>query len=429
MRNAIKSLFTMKFIGILIIIQFSIGLYLINTSSITQEEAINKKNNLERIFFDPNNTYLLRVVTYKDDDEEFFNPTKNYPKVKKVYDELLNLKKEGIVKNNFLWQGGGRNGIASRERYKDVLPEKYHNMDEPELAKYASQINLNEEFYNSYKLNITDGRGFNKEDFNVKGLEENIPVIIGEDFKGFVKIGDTFDSKIPDLSKEDTSAFNEITYEVIGFYKHNDIPILGDMGRFLSEMYYSDALVLMPIISDSTWFDEGTTIAQYGIWVNVENSQYLEKVKERINSVIKDDDFSISIEDVKNEYKTIETMIIEKANNSIILGYALTILSIIGISAIMVGRINNRKKEFGVKIACGATTQNIIYEIIIENAIMCSIASIISLISIYINYRDYLSIDTIVKNLIITVFIILLVNILPIIKIKRLNVTDLVKGD
>ena len=416
-RNALKVVLNIKFIAILIILQFSFGLYLINTSSITSQEAINKKKNLDRLF-NFETTYLLTVGIYGDENVDSIN---NFTKVSKTYNELIKMKEEGIIKNNFLYYGGGVNPVAVNEK---VLPEKLKNISY--MSNQFAMIMVNDDFYNHYKLNITEGRGLTKEDFEIEGLKKNIPIILGDDYKETVKIGDVFRHGFPDFRDEEGKGVY-CNFEVIGFYKDKDIPLLGGEGEVISQMKYSDAYGIFPIVKDIMAISYEPMISQYGIWTDVGDAKNLEVVQKRLGKVLSEDNFSLGVYSAFDEYKVINEILIKDVYNSKILGFTITILSIIGVAAIMVGRINERKKEFGIKISVGATINKLTFEVILENSIICLISVFLSIIFIYFNYKDYLSFRTILSNLIIIFIIIFIVNIMPILKLRKLNIVEIIR--
>ena len=414
MRNAIKAIINVKFLVILVVIQFSIGIYMINTASITGQDAKSKKENLNRLF-NIDTTYLVDV--YGDISGD---PVEGFPKVRTSYDEMKKLKKEGLIKNIFLYYGGGVNPVSFSG---EVVPDKYEGTRGRNLA----MIMLNEDFYKNYGLNIIKGRGFTTEDFKVEGLKQNIPIILGEDYINIVNIGDVFKHSFPNFDSYDNIGV-DMNFEVIGFYKHNDIPLLGNKGEIMSQIMYSDSFGIFPIVEDITAISYEPMISQFGAWIDVGDNRNLDTFINRLQKVANKEQLNVGVYSPKDEFMAVSRILSKNIYNSQMLGISLTILAVIGVTAIMAGRIEERKREFGIKVATGATKKNIMLEVLFENMLLCISATLIALLLIYINYQNYISFDVIVNNFIITIIIIIIVSVIPIIKIKRLNVVDLIRG-
>jgi putative ABC transport system permease protein len=100
-----------------------------------------------------------------------------------------------------------------------------------------------------------------------------------------------------------------------------------------------------------------------------------------------------------------------------------------GVSSVMIGEINKRKKEFGIRITQGATLNTVSKEIFFEILLMSVFAGIVSLILIFLTDSNLLTIKIILKNLLTVIVIVSLISIIPILSLRRFNPIDLVKGD
>jgi ABC-type antimicrobial peptide transport system permease subunit len=432
MGNALKSLKRIKLIAFLTILQLSIGLTLLNTGSIIKQENENKPKNLERLF-DFENTYLVETKVYdnKNSKSDKIITSADFNKIEKSYNALTDLKDKGIIFNNFIYYcGGGGNPIISSEGSagksdiaKEYLPEEYHNLDENTLIRNTSEININEEFFNLYKINIVEGRNFTSSDFNINSKEEPIPMIIGLDYKDKISIGDEFKYSVPDI---DGGLIN-IKYKVIGFYDHNDMVMLGSKGKYVDGVTFSDAFVITPVVNDVLFLSNKVIMAQYGIWVNVPNSNSMDKVVDTLLPILEDDGFSLEITNMKDEVNRTKEVLEKSSVNASVLGLALTILSVMGVSSVMIGEINKRKKEFGIRITQGATLNTVSKEIFFEILLMSVFAGIVSLILIFLTDSNLLTIKIILKNLLTVIVIVSLISIIPILSLRRFNPIDLVK--
>lgn len=414
MKNALKSLSKMKFITLLIVIQFSAGLYLINTANISKVEEEKLRINLER-FFDFNDVMLINVKTYS---EEMELDTTNYIKTLKVYEEIKKMKKEGIIDEHYSYYGMGINPIVAKLYDEYTLPEKYKDMSLQELAKFGVEVMMDKNIYDKYNIKISKGRGFNEEDFEVQGKKENIPLIVGMEYKESISLGDIITRKIPDLNSNEEDAFQEVEFEIIGFYEEDDLLVLKDYNP-ISGMYITNFGAIMPIVNDIAWIDTATLIAQYGVFIEVKNKGKVPDIEKRLNKICKIDGFAIEKYTFEDEYNRGIEILSNRKTTSILLGIVVIILSSIGVSTIMIGRINSRKKEISIKIACGAKLKNIMIEMIIESTIICLTSFIISQIFIFINYGNYIGWNEVIKNLVVTGMIVVLITVMPLVNLNK----------
>ncbi|MGL5615526.1 MAG: hypothetical protein ACRDD2_04745 [Sarcina sp.] len=422
MRNSFKSLATMKFFSFILIIELTIALYLSSVCTITTNDAKQKKDNLER-FFNFETSYLMELDIYQNGFDDYINDFSN---MSKVYDEFYKMKSEGMIKDFYAIYGGGINPVATND--KSLIPKKYKNLAFSTLNMPLAMIMLNENFYNQYNLNISEGRGFTSKDFEVKGYEENVPIILGEDYKDLVSLGHTVEITVPNFDSAESEGVN-LTFEVIGFYKHNDIPLLGQRIGVLSNIQYSNAFGIFPLITDVTALNYQPLLAQYGIFVDIGNKNNLSNVQERINNLINTDGYNLLVENFYNDYSKIKTSLDSDVFNSLIIAIIFTIFSILGFISVIIARLYNRKNEFAIKLSSGATIKNLIFEIIFENIFICLISTLLSITLVILNYGDYLSIKMIITNLSIALGIIIFINIISILKLKNLKIIDLLRRD
>lgn len=434
MINALKSLKRIKLIAFLTILQLSIGLTLLNIGTIIEQENGNRSRNIDRLF-DFENTYLVETKVYDNKNPKLDNKitSSDFEKVGKSYDKLVDLKENGMIINNFFYYcGGGGNpimadkeGIGKNSIAKKYLPEEYHNLNEESLIRNTSEISIDEEFYNLYKLKIVEGRGFTSDDFNINSKEEAIPMIIGLDYKYKISLGDEFEYPMPEI---DGGLIN-VKYKIIGFYDHNDMVMLGRKGTYIDGVTYSDAFVITPVVNDILFLSNKVIMAQYGVWVTVPNSNSMDKVIDALLPILEEDNFSLEVTNMRDEISKTKEVLEKSRMNSNVLGVALTILSVIGVSTVMIGEINKRKKEFGIRITQGATLNIIANEIFFEILFMSILGGILSLILTFMVDNNLLTIKVILKNLMIVIIIVTLISIIPIATLRKLNPINLIRGE
>lgn len=425
MFKAIKRIKKMGVIGFLIIIQLSIGLTMINTSGRLFEDSQNRKKGIESLF-DINNTTMVRIGPiggYEKNNEDIWSVILNTLDGKEIYEEL---KRVGTIKDYYLY--GSNPNVY--EVFWEIMPKKYENIADFERGMYIGEILINENFLNHYNFKISSGRNLKAEDFKKDYKKENIPILLGNEFEKTQKLGDTFKIKYfsEAVRTEDFDAKLKedfLTFEVVGFLEKNAIPISnGPIELFAQTLLYSDGIKVIPSVENFIGYDamgESTSAIFLERGIGVKEDELVKILNEKLKKYnLCANLFSLSgtttvIESYERDVKS-----------SLALGFLLLIISIIGTSCIMLGQLNKRKKEFGIKIAMGATLNEIAKELFLEVLVMVIIASIISLI---LNIKIGVGLTLIGINLVFVAIISILIAIIPVKEIKKMNVVELVKGN
>lgn len=269
------------------------------------------------------------------------------------------------------------------------------------------------------------------EDFKKDYKKENIPILLGNEFEKTQKLGDTFKIKYfseavraGDFDAKLKEDF--LTFEVVGFLERNAIAISnGPIELFAQTLLYSDGIKVIPSVENFIGYDAMGESANAAIFlergIGVKEDELVKILNEKLKKYnLYANLFSLSA----------TTTVIESyerdVKSSLALGFLLLVISIIGTSCIMLGQLNKRKKEFGIKIAMGATLNEIAKEIFLEVLVMVIIASIISLI---LNIKIGVGLTLIGINLVFVAIISILIAIIPVKEIKKMNVVELVKGN
>ncbi|MGL5087301.1 MAG: ABC transporter permease [Clostridium sp.] len=441
MKNAIKSLVRMKFMAFLIVFQLAISFMLLNSSSELLEINKTKLSGFEKLM-NYEKSYLLRIS-----DEKFMKGKQ----VNKENIDYFRMDQQGFYLKNSL--------LEELKKYEDKgkIDKVYINFPFPSMVKpeylnnNVSEDNMagmlvNYEFIKDYKLSIVKGRNFEKEDFDVDYRKDPIPIIIGQDFDEKMEIGDIVEFSTPmsdylisdgkDVSKEKwvnkdgAMSYRDITvkFKVIGFYDNNAIPIMFTKNSFIEKVKFSNSYTIVPCIKDLTLFNEGTVIKDFGVYIEVNSKEDLDYVKHEIEPKLKEQNLSIINEvNFKDEYDKFYETMARDVLKSTLLGGVLMFLSIIGITCVLLGELNDRKKEFGIRIACGATTKILCKEMFIEIVIMIGISSIVSLL--YRAMTKTLSLNIALSNIAIMGLVVMIISIVPILRIRKMNPIDLVRGE
>jgi putative ABC transport system permease protein len=170
----------------------------------------------------------------------------------------------------------------------------------------------------------------------------------------------------------------------ISGYKLRVIGVVSKQGNFISD--FSDNLIYIPLRKFHKIY--GSYGRSYTIAVKAgQDGKYLDYVRDEVRGIMrnirnlpphKDDDFSI------NETKTFEEAVATFRLSVWGIGIGFTALSfivgIIGIMNIMFVSVVERTREIGIRKALGARRSTILYQFIVEAAVLSLIGAIISFI-------------------------------------------------
>lgn len=424
MFKAIKRIKKMGAIGFLIIIQLSIGLTMINTSGRLFEDSQTRKRGIEKLF-DIDNTTLVKVnpIGGYEKHEDLWSVFLYALDGKNIYKEL---KQSGIIKDYYLY--GSNSNL--QEVFWESIPKKYENMPEHTKGAYIGEVLINENFLNHYELKISSGRNLTEEDFKKDYKKDNIPMLMGNELEGVYKLGETFKFKYYSeaiRTGEETVEAKEdfITFEIVGFLERNAIPISnGPIELFASTLLYSDGIKVIPSVENFIGYNAVCESVNTGIFLERGIGVSEEELVKILNEKLKEHKLHANLYSLSNTTSVIESYE-RDVKSSLVLGALLLIISMIGTSCIMLGQLNKRKKEFGIKIAMGATLNEIAKDIFLEILTMAMIASIISLV---LNAKAGIGLSIVFINIILVTVIALIIGIFPIKEIKKMKVIELVRG-
>lgn len=453
MRNAFKSIKRMKFIAFLIVLQLSISFLMVNSTSSIIDKYKVKLDGFSRLM-NFNNTYLLRIFPDEKKINDVFSENSDSKKAHYFMRETYFISQKNIekIKNNFdvkmFFNSPAPTFIPEKyyiEKYKNMTPENPDNVK-------VSSIQVDYNFINSYKLNIAEGRNFTKEDFDVDYKTTPIPIIVGLDYKEKLKVGDIIDYNIDVdeflVSEKDMSNFQKysnknieqktinLKLKIIGFYADNDIPSMFTKSDFIDKVIFSNSYSIVPCIKNLPGYDEPIIIRDYGGFVEVNSPDTIDAIKKELEPELKEKGMFLKTTNFKEEYNKFYELMSRDVLKSSLLGVVLMIMSIIGITSVLLGELRDRKKEFGIRISCGANIKTLCKEMFFEIALMIGISSVISIGGMILkNLKDnnYESLTlgsyTLFINIFVMIFLILIISILPILKIRKMNPVDLVRGE
>lgn len=278
-------------------------------------------------------------------------------------------------------------------------------------------VGLSPEAFKEFDIGIESGRAFKDEEFNYKE-SGTIPVLLGSEYKDYFKIGDKFSAL----------CYDEINCEVVGFLKKNSSYILNE------KLTYLDRSVVLPAVNPS---------------LSKPNESQLQMLSDQLMQSL----ILTNNKDFKQTQKYV-TSCCMKANSTTLLGIssvnpsdwfplikstkdnltltliltaALIIFAIISLSLALLGIIRQNYYEYGIHLTCGATLKSIFFQIAVYTASILIISLIIS--TNLLKKRLFnLSSDAVNITIGIAVLIFIISVIPSFFAVKKLNVSQLIRG-
>ncbi|MBC8060654.1 MAG: ABC transporter permease [Clostridiaceae bacterium] len=400
-REAVKAITKTKVFSLIIIIQLSIsfltligGVYLVQ-GTLSQ---LYKFNNI----FDEKCT--INITNQNILPFEHKNNDNSHGELLQYYEELL--KDKNIVKMGTCWSGG-----AGTLKLSDL-----NIVTNGKLMGTSNSIFIDKNFFKYIRnINISSGRNFTEEDFN-KNEGDLIPIIISKDLKNVMPLNSVIMGKL----------------KIIGILKNNNNLFFDDTGNLYTGVTQKQKTIIVPInynnLSNQAAMAQGIvqntliTLKDFSL-----AEEYITKIKNDMVNITPTPFEVHKVSDIKAEYiDLIKTPI------AISLSFAtiLIIFSFLGIMSIILTSLIRRKKEFGIKLSIGWTFKNICYQVIIEIFLLGISSYIIALMLSLILIQDdiyELNLATYLPTLVVVIVLMMFYSIMPIIKIRKMNIVDLIK--
>lgn len=449
--NTFKSLGRMGKSGFLVVIQLAIGISILNIinnlGSSTRAKTITN-------FFDYESSEFFVIVDpvyeeFRKMADKMVNSTdgmvyEGEDIIKrrnallnnndKIYSVLNKVKEEGLIENVIVYSGM----TTGKELYQK-LSEKNLIVGKNPFVRFEEIILVNEGILEEHKLILEEGRNLNLKDFNKSYKDGNIPILIGGGFKEIYKVGDIIKkSELVKGSLDKDDEFVEINLEVVGTVKDETLLTTNWVhNKFMESVDLSESTIIVPITKD---------IARFSLdWVIGDSSSQLSgpilKLNNNVDRKVLENRLSELLSEIKGDDINLTFKLVPMSNNdevvkflysdstkTIIIGITIIVLSIMGLITIILGEVNKRKREFGIKLAVGATIKDISKELIKEIFTLTCCSTIISFWFMYLVIGAInLKFSFLLVNLFLIIGLTILISIIPILEIKKLKVIELIR--
>lgn len=268
-----------------------------------------------------------------------------------------------------------------------------------------------------------DGEWFENCEYN---SDNSVPAILGDDYKKFLKCGDTFEYVHSDGVKRvikvkgffNKDAYTILPKDIFQKFKLNDVIVIPSLDKKSMENIKENNFLgnyIDNIISNSYYFSNNTN-----------EQQLISDIKKSTESILKIRNVNDTFETIKKEEQKVLVKIL------IIFAIIFT-YCIIGFISSLVMSINKRRKEFGVHLMSGATKLDILKIIACEVFLMLGVAYVVS-IPIIIKFLARESVFSLnLRNITIytlmTIFIGICIVVYLIYKLRGVDITSILKEE
>lgn len=327
LRTVLKGIRKKKIITIFLLFQF-IACYYISLKTYTNYKMMNvEKERVEKVF-DLDLTYSIDKNKPNDEDMENVGFQKFLDEIKKI---------EGVVSI------GSYTFDKDREPFK--IPCFYIN--------YDMMYTMN--------LKVQEGELLDETDF--KDNYSEFPVLMGEDLvrEYNVKVGDTVN-------------VNGNKVQIKGILKQGQ--------EFFIERFETSPLISMDktMVSPRN-VDVCTKSNSYNNnFLIIKSNEIKKDIEKRVDQMSKEKDYPVSFTDIREYMNREYTDKYKRFKSYLRIDIAIIIFALLGVAVTLIMIVNSRKKEFGVRIAVGATKSYLCFMILTEVFILSIVGLFIGLI-------------------------------------------------
>lgn len=411
LKYALRGISRKFFYSFLIIFQLFFGFYSMYENINLYKKMDKETNNIEEIL-KYKNMYALEVQDVENNSKYFKNIDKTikFMENKSKYNFIRNIE-HSIYTPIF----DGYNQFQQYD-YKWKVDGKIHFP--------LKNFTINKKYLEVYPLKIQKGRLFNESEFDFTGKDNSvIPILVGANLSKYFKVGDEIPihwsrkhkAEIIGILEKDQYNPGNIAIPDSKYINLNDYVISTD-SIFESELeVYTYSLLNGTYISFKDDLDRN------------EINKELKNIKKAFNSIpiIKNAGIRDLSEYINQDIDKFQEQfqIVSITSISVIIFVCITFI----IS--LLESIDKRKKEYGIHIMSGGKLSDIAVITYMEVLMIFSITFLFTVSAVYYKYGHLLDVNTLSILFIIIILLSILSSIGPIVKIFKLNINELIKGD
>ena len=419
--NKIDKIFTnlrkKLFFTVSTIIQFAFAFSVIYTSMqlfINYNDANKKISNSfgeKKLFSIQNNEDYATKLYAKDSIDDYKN----------FYDYLHNeFKVIDMYEDNFFVEG-----FDSIENF--IIPNTPPMDIEGDRYNILNSLTVNNNYFENFNIKLSNGRSFNNDDYNLKDNSSEVPIILGSDYSEIFNLND-------EVRFFDYYSNSEKTGKVIGFLEKGQFYIKKPVA--IENITPLDKTVLIPTQPIKESSKDRVKFNNLRLYLQITNSYLLDLDDSGISDIKdKSNDFNffdISIVNMDDSISVFKDLF--KQQQILYISILILILSISSISMItnIINSINDRKREFGIYFAMGATKKDIVDLVVYEIFILIFSSALLSIFIIKrFNILGTSTFDIKVYGLmcLIVLIVSILISLIPVIKIKNTPMSSLLREE
>lgn len=418
LKYAYMSISKKYLLSILIILQVAVASILIYSVISIGNEIVEDANNVLNIF-SGKKAYQMKCSLYFSD--RLNNNKFNEDEILEAYNLLSKNTFEHFYSvSSFTWvrEFDGIQKFVNNAHSLVVDGEKYIPVN---------SFSVDKNMFSNFKLKTVYGTVFATEDFEKE--EDIIKVMLGYDYKDFYKPGDTliiYDdndrvrrAEVVGILEKDSFLLNKVDTTDI-FTNLNSyivIPYI-DLDKLdKSRLLKNHSIQVFDLINNSYFIFEGSTTDDEINKVIIDINNKLESLN--IGSQI--------IENVDEYIDVNNTMLLDQKRFISILAIIIITFLSLGMITSMLYSIKNDQKLFGVHILSGAVIEDLLIRMFEESLLRFGFGFFVSVFFIKAIYNS-LQIQIFIKIFLLLVVVCILISLLPAYKLKKLNVSELLKG-
>ncbi|MBU3127646.1 ABC transporter permease [Clostridium tagluense] len=306
-------------------------------------------------------------------------------------------------------------GIMNTSGTEGVIQD-LNSISNGKKSGFANTIFTDENFYNYIgNISLISGRNFSKGDFS-KGGNDIVPIIISGDLKEYLSLGEVFNGK----------------YKVIGVLKDNNNLFYNNNGNLYLGVTQKENTIIIPVNykdkANRKWF---TTSFMSNTIITLNNKnlidKYIKKISSELATICPE---PLKVTNVIDERVDFINLIKGGIMASVSMSALLIIYSFFGIMSIILTSLIRRKKEFGVKLSIGWTVKDICLQVVSEIFMIVIFSYIVSIgLSLILLKNEMFGLNICTYGIVLLLVLLFTItySILPISKIKKMNIVELIK--
>lgn len=399
------------FLKLIIIVQISLAIILIYRALEMKNYEEKKSNSMNLITKDKR---IYSITSMYNDMDIFFKDQQDPNKFSKFSKEIQ--EKYTIVSTTY-----GEVMLKDFPNIYSFVDSDIKTSEKDEGYKPVNSLQCSFNFFKVFNIRLSEGNFNDFNDFTQMKYDEwngrNIPIILGNSYKGIFKLDDIIESK-------------NLKYKVIGFLEENQFYL--DKGIYqLNRVKNLNTVAIRPSSKDIIDYNINNSF----LVMNKLNLDNFNLIKNDIENLSKRYNVKLSVFDPADDVKRFVETISYDVNMKILIVDIVMIFVIMGLIVIFLNRTILRKKEFSLHIMHGATFKDIYVRVILENIYLVILSVIMALPYLIKNntrvFKEVIKFDIkiFVISSLVMFGIVFVIAVICIYNIKKQKLNYLIRGE